>query len=352
MSLDRAELQDSARRMFGEAGLAPDRQQIWSLISEMGWLGLAAPEALGGLGQGRDALGVLYLELGRVLAPGPVIPALLAVDAVSRSELLADRAAWIERLVAGEVVTTSLKGGAIGVSVADAGGYVVRGQLSAVPDADEASHVLAWSQDGDFCVLVPLQQANVVIEPRAVWDPSRRLFDVTLRGAQLSSDLVLARGDAAADLVRDLQSHLLLALAADCVGGASAALEMTVEYLQTRKQFGRPLAMFQALKHRCADLKTQIAAAEALFWSTAEDRGTGSQDPVLQAAGLKSYAAQVFHAVAEEAIQLHGGIGLTAEHPCHLFLKRALLNDALAVGGDAWDAAVGAEALERLGRAA
>jgi alkylation response protein AidB-like acyl-CoA dehydrogenase len=351
VSLDRAELQDSARRMFGEAGLAPDRKQIWSLVSEMGWLGLAAPEELGGLGQGRDALGVLYLELGRVLAPAPVIPALLAVDAVSRSELLADRAAWIERLVAGEVVTASLKGGAVEITVADAGGYVVTGQLSAVPDADEAGHLLAWSADGDFCALVPLQQANVAVEPRATWDPSRRLFDVTFRGAKLSGELVLARGDAAADLVRDLQEHLLLALAADGVGGASAALEMTVEYLQTRKQFGRPLAMFQALKHRCADLKTQIAAAEALVWTVAEARGDGAQDPLLAAAGAKSYAAEVFHAVAEEAIQLHGGIGLTAEHRCHLFLKRALLNEALAVGGDAWDAAVGAEALERLGRA-
>lgn len=352
VSLDRAELQDSARRMFGEAGLAPDRKQIWSLISEMGWLGLAAPEDLGGLGQGRDALGVLYLELGRVLAPGPVIPALLAVDALSRAALLADREAWIERLVAGEVVSASLKGGALQISVADAGGYVVSGQLSAVPDADEAGHVLAWSEDGDFCALVPLQQANVAIEPRATWDQSRRLFDVTFRGAKLSADLVLARGDAAADIVRDLQAHLLLALAADCVGGASAALEMTVEYLLTRKQFGRPLAMFQALKHRCADLKTQIAAAEALFWTVAEDRTAGAQHPVLEAAGLKSYAAEVFHAVAEEAIQLHGGIGLTAEHPCHLFLKRALLNQALAGGGDAWEAAVGADALERLGRAA
>ncbi|CAN7329351.1 acyl-CoA/acyl-ACP dehydrogenase [Phenylobacterium sp. LjRoot219] len=352
MSLDRAELQDSARRMFGEAGLAPDRKQIWSLISEMGWLGLAAPEELGGLGQGRDALGVLYLELGRVLAPGPVIPALLAVDAVSRGDLLANRAAWIERLVGGEVVTASLKGGALEITVADAGGYTVGGMLSAVPDADEASHIVAWSDDGDLCALVPLQQPGVVVTPRAVWDQSRRLFDVSFRGAKLSADTVLTRGDAAADLVRDLQAHLLLALAADCVGGASAALEMTVEYLQTRKQFGRPLAMFQALKHRCADLKTMISAAEALFWAVAEERTTGAQHPVLEAAGLKSYAASVFHAVAEEVIQLHGGIGLTAEHPCHLFLKRALLNEALTGGGDAWDAAVGADALDRLGRAA
>lgn len=337
--------------MFGEAGLAPDRKRIWELISEMGWLGLAAPEALGGLGQGREALAALYLELGRVLAPGPVAPTLLAVEAVCKGVDLADREGWVERLIAGEIVTASLKGGSVQMKDAGAAGYAVNGALSAVPDADEASHILVWNGEGSLCVLVPLRQDGVRIKPREVWDPSRRLFDVSFQNAVASADLALLQGEDAADLIRDLQTHLLFALAADCVGGAAAALEMSVDYLQTRRQFGRPLAMFQALKHRCADLKVQIAAVEALLWTVAKDAGDGRHDPLIQAGGLRSYAASVFHAVAEEAIQLHGGIGLTAEHPCHLFLKRALLNEALAAGSDAWDAAVGAEAIERVGRA-
>lgn len=337
--------------MFGEAGLAPDRKRIWALLAEMGWLGLAAPEALGGLGQGREALAALYVELGRVLAPGPIATTLLAVEAVSKGVDLTDREGWTQRLIAGEMVTASLKGGSVQMKDAGAVGFVVNGALSAVPDADEASHILLWNGEGSLCALVPLQQPAVSIEPRAVWDPSRRLFDVSFRNAEVNADLVLLHADEAADLIRELQTHLLFALAADCVGGAAAALEMTVDYLQTRRQFGRPLAMFQALKHRCADLKVQIAAAEALLWKLAEDAGSGGQDPMIQMAGLRTFASSVFHAVAEEAIQLHGGIGLTAEHPCHLFLKRALLSEALASGGDPWDAAVGAEAIERVGRA-
>jgi alkylation response protein AidB-like acyl-CoA dehydrogenase len=348
VSLDRAELQDSARRMFGEAGLAPDRAANWSLIAEMGWLGLAAPEELGGLGQGREALATLYTELGRVLAPAPVLPALMAVEAVSKASELRGREAWIERIVGGERITASLKGGSVQIGPAARGdGFAVTGNLSAVPDADEASHLIVWSEDGGLCALLALNQPEFVeATPRASWDKSRRLFDVDILGAALKPSLVLARDEEAEDLVRDLQTHLLFGLAADSLGGAAAALEMTLDYLQTRKQFARPLAMFQALKHRCADLKAQISAAEALLWTFAD--GRGSQEPLLQAAGLKAYASSVFHAVVEETIQLHGGIGLTAEHPCHLFLKRALLNEALAGGVDAWDLAVGAEAFERL----
>ena len=103
-----------------------------------------------------------------------------------------------------------------------------------------------------------------------------------------------------------------------------ALFDMTVEYLQTRRQFGRPLAMFQALKHRCADLKTQIAAAEALFWRLADEGNRTAFDPLVEAGALKSQAAAAYSLVAEEAIQLHGGIGLTAEHP---FFPRELIQD-------------------------
>ena len=102
---------------------------------------------------------------------------------------------------------------------------------------------------------------------------------------------------------------------------------MTVEYLQTRRQFGRPLALFQALKHRCADLKASVTAAEALL-SDSLDRASSGQDAAV-AMGAKQFACSVYTRVAEEAIQLHGGIGMTAEHPCHLFLKRAQLNEQL-----------------------
>jgi alkylation response protein AidB-like acyl-CoA dehydrogenase len=196
--------------------------------------------------------------------------------------------------------------------------------------------------------LLPLDQAGVARQARRTWDATRRLFDLKLDSAKLDAGRVLARGPAAAQLAREVQVHMGFALAADSLGGADALLEMTVEYLQTRRQFARPLAMFQALKHRCADLKALIAATEALFWKLVDESERTAFDPVTEAGALKSQAAAVYYAVAEEAIQLHGGIGLTSEHPCHLFMKRALLNTTLGGEADAWEAAAGEEAIRRL----
>jgi alkylation response protein AidB-like acyl-CoA dehydrogenase len=116
---------------------------------------------------------------------------------------------------------------------------------------------------------------------------------------------------------------------------------MSVEYLKTRKQFDRPLAMFQALKHRCADLKVLVAGAEALLWSRAVD----AEASVTDLGALKALASDVYRMVAEEAIQLHGGIGLTEEHDCHLFMKRAMLNLQLGGSADAWREKAGRQAL-------
>jgi alkylation response protein AidB-like acyl-CoA dehydrogenase len=333
--------------MFAGLTPAPDREKSWGLIVEAGWLGLAAPEALGGLEQGRPAVGALYAELGRILAPAPFLPAMLAMEAICKAPVLADRQAWIDRILGGELVTASLLPKAVSCA-AEAGGWRVSGALEGVPDADGASHVLVWSDE--VLGLLPLDQPGVVRRARRSWDETRRLFDVSLDGAKLDAGLVLARGPAAAPLARDLQVHLGFALAADSLGGAAALLDMTVEYLLTRRQFARPLAMFQALKHRCADLKATIAATEALFWKLAPEDERTAFDPLTEAGALKSQAASVYYAVAEEAIQLHGGIGLTSEHPCHLFMKRALLNTTLGGEADAWEAAAGQDAIRRLAR--
>jgi alkylation response protein AidB-like acyl-CoA dehydrogenase len=347
MDLDRRELRDSARRMLAAAGLAPQADKLWPQIVEMGWLGLTAPEELGGLGQPREALWTLYAELGRVLAATPFLASMLTIDAICAAPDFADRQTWVERLFAGELVTASLQRQSLQGRLAS-GGYQVSGALNAVPDADKASHVLVALQNERVCALLPLQQPGVEWTFRKTWDQTRRLFEVRVNKASLDAGLVLARGEAADRLWCELQIHRLSAIAADCVGGAAAALAMTVDYLQIRRQFARPLATFQALKHRCADLHAMIAATEALLW--AETPTVAILDSLSRAGALKSQAGSVFHAVAEEAIQLHGGIGLTSEHPCHLFVKRALLNASLAGEGDVLEAAAGETALRSLVR--
>lgn len=335
--IERAELHDAAQKAFPADQLRPARDASWSLIAEMGWLPLPLPEDAGGLGLGRDASAAIHYELGKVLATAPLAPALLAVEALGAATELADQAGWIERVTAGELVTLNLLPGDITLDAS--GSLWLSGTLPCVPDADMASHVLAFARE--IAALVPLDAETVTVSERPLWDESRRLFDVTLNNHPVAPEFVLARGEASHDMANRLHGELQLALAADCLGGASAALDMTVEYLKTRKQFDRPLAMFQALKHRCADLKVQVAAAEALLWKRALDQDASVTD----LGALKALASDVYRMVTEEAIQLHGGIGLTEEHPINLFMKRAMLNLQLGGSLDDWRERAGRQAL-------
>ena len=317
--IDRAELQDAACRAFGKGDLAPDSDESWKLIAEMGWLMMAVPEELGGLGLGREAAGVIHTELGRALVPGPAIAQMLVIEALCSADVVPERDDLLARAMGGEVMTTSLS---------------LDSPLAAVIDADRASHMLVIQPDR--VVLHPLATANFT--PRPTWDETRRLCDVTL--GDTDDALIIAKGDAATTLADRLQSQLLFALAADSLGGAAAVLALTIDYLNTRRQFDRPLAMFQALKHRVADLKTRLAAAKSLFWARA-----ASDSTLVDIGALKAHATTVYCAIAEEAIQLHGGIGLTSEYYCHLFLKRAMLNGALGGDADYWEEKLGRHTL-------
>ena len=328
------ELRDAAEKAFPRDRLLPDRAKSWQQVAELGWLMVELSEADGGLGLGPEATTAILFEQGRVLSTAPLIPALLGLRAIAASSLQ-DRLGWIERICGGEYVPLNLLPAKV---EAEADG-TVSGTLAGVFEADMASHALAGLPG--MVVLIPLDAAGVAVIERPLWDESRRLFDVELSGFMPDPALILAQGDAARALHDLISSAAQLALAADALGGANAALDLTVDYLKLRKQFDRPLALFQALKHRVADLKVKIAAAEALLWARA---GQADLTPV-QAGALRALATQVYAEVAEEAIQLHGGIGLTQEHPCHLFLKRAFLNRTLCGDGDHWNEQAGRAAL-------
>jgi alkylation response protein AidB-like acyl-CoA dehydrogenase len=333
--IELSELRDAASKAFPVDQLRPARDAAWSLAAEMGWLMMPLAEEAGGLGLGRDASAAILFEMGRVLGTAPLIPALLTVQALGAATELADKQGWIERACGGEYIAMNLDRATIALS----NDAVLDAALPAVPEADMASHTLVFGPG--FCALVPLDAPGVAVTERPLWDESRRLFDITVAGHKIEPGMFVARGQASHDIAGKLREELVLGIAADSLGGATACLDMTVDYLKTRKQFDRPLAMFQALKHRCADLKVQLGAAEALLWSRAGDGSATTPD----IGAMKALASDVYRLVAEEAIQLHGGIGLTDEHNCHLFMKRAMLN--LQLGGDLdhWREAAGRQAL-------
>lgn len=329
------ELTAAAQKAFPADTLSPARDASWELVAEMGWLMIRLPEDDGGLGLDREASTAIHYEMGRVLATTPLIPAQLGLQAVIESKTLADRADWLERLSAGEYAPLHMLPAKVDVA-ADGS---VSGTIGGVFDADMAVAVVAKLPTG--YALIPTDAEGVELVERPIWDLSRRMFDLVLTGYKPDPALMLSDTDGATALHDALGPEAHLALAADCLGGASAALDMTVEYMKMRKQFERPIAMFQALKHRAADMKTKIVVAEALLWSRTRD----AQATRTQIAGAKALATDVFQFVTEEMIQLHGGIGLTEEHPCHLFMKRAMLNLQLCGSLDGLNETVGREAL-------
>jgi alkylation response protein AidB-like acyl-CoA dehydrogenase len=292
-------------------------------------------EDKGGLGLGRGAVAAIHYEMGRVLSRMPLIPALLAIRALAEGEATGDLA---QAAAAGEYVAIDLT-----LAPLVATGLTLSGMLPAVADADMAQHVVVTAPG--LVAVVALAAPGVTVAERPLWDESRRLFAVTIADHAVADTEVIARGPAADALAERMRQDLLLGLSADALGGASAALATTVGYLTMRKQFDRPLAMFQALKHRCADLKARIVAAEALLWQCAGAADARSA----QLAGLKALACEVFRITTQEMVQLHGGIGLTEEQHSHLFLKRAALDLWLGGGADALNAEAGRAALAGYG---
>lgn len=319
------ELQSSIRQVLSDQKVAADENLIWSQAVELGWLMVAVPEEQGGLGLGLEGACVVQWELGRSAATVPVLSSMLAIDAVCQSSV-AGKDELLEALMGGEVVA---------VSMADcklSGSSSLNGTVSAVPSADTAAKLLAWTERGDCLALLDAGSSGVTSEKHATWDETRRLYNLTLDNVPLDGATVLAQGEDAEKAIQRLLTLRDFLLAVDSLGGADGLLEMTVEHLTVREQFGRPLAMFQALKHRCADLKAQTEASEALLKNSlsvvADMGGISTEGDVTEITGLKlkQFACTAFATVAEDSLQLHGGIGMASEHDCHIYLKRAMLN--------------------------
>ncbi|MDX6197132.1 MAG: hypothetical protein QOJ79_283 [Actinomycetota bacterium] len=290
---DTKELRDTMRSFFTEQ--APVRSQladepsIWKRVAtELGLTGLAVPEAQGGSGATFADLAVVLEEAGRSLLRAPLLST--AVAAV----VLADAGA--DDLLPGLLDGS---GSAAFVTAADS------------PVADAAGSTLLLVATSD--VLHAVETAAVSVTPLEAMDPTRPLARVQLGSA---SGRALGPSAYAIDILH-------VALAAESVGAARRVLEMTVDYLKVREQFGRPLGSFQALRHRIADLTVELDAATSTAWYAARAAANRAPDLSVVAPLAKAVAQDAFTHIAGEAIQLHGGIGFTWEHDAHLYFKRA-----------------------------
>jgi alkylation response protein AidB-like acyl-CoA dehydrogenase len=298
-------------------------EALWERAAELGWFALLTPEAHGGLDLGRSAAAVLYQELGRVAAPLSIMGGLAATELLAAFGDAGQQEAWLPRLATGEGAAfpaAQLEPDWEALKYAHG---AVSGDARDLLDGVGAALILLPARDGDEAwMLVDAKGAS--IEPVGLVDRTRSLAHARLKGAPAK-----ALAGEARRIVRTLRTHASMALACDSIGGAHAVLDLTVAYLKTREQFGKPIGSFQALKHRCAEHKVAIEAADALVQDAVARWARGDAEAPLYAAIAKALACDVYAAVATDAVQLHGGIGFTWEHACHIYLKRAKLNQSL-----------------------
>jgi alkylation response protein AidB-like acyl-CoA dehydrogenase len=322
----------TALHAFIDGKTALDRD-LWAQAASLGWLGFGIAEQYDGLGLGLHGLGILHTELGRQAAPGPYVATLCAGQAIAAGGTEAVRKAWLPRIAAGEIraaIPVSLNDNqrirqSAGLTLSNAG---VSGELRCLGSAD-AAFLLAPA--GDVWVIVELAgAAGANTAPVAMWDRTRETIDVRLRDAKPAAILEDAAGVATA-----LLQAMTLAIAADSAGAARSITERTIAYMKTRQQFGQPIAGFQALKHRAADLATRLAVMDELVAHALHRATMGAVDAEIWTSLAKAETTEHFVFIATDCVQLHGGVGYTWEYDPHIYLKRARLNEILAMANPA-----------------
>lgn len=315
---------------------------LWKGVAEMGWLGAAVPESYGGSGLGHLELVLIAQEIGRALAPIPFASSVyLATEALLHFGSEEQKRAHLPGLCAGERIGTFAlhEGGPGDTEPADTAvelsGGRLRGEKMPVLDGDVAGLgvVLAKDGTGHSLALVDLEGEGVTRKPLRSFDPSRSQAQIVFDGAP--AEVLGEPGDGLAQASRLLDGAAVM-MGFEQVGGAERALELTREFTLGRYAFGRPVASFQVLKHRMADIyaRNQIAMSHGYYaaWALSND----NDELPVAACGLRVAASEAFVKAGEEMIQMYGGVGFTWEYDCHLFYRRARLL-SLALGSpSAW----------------
>jgi alkylation response protein AidB-like acyl-CoA dehydrogenase len=317
-----------ARQVLESA--TPYSEELWKGAAEMGWLGAAVPEAYGGAGFGALELALIAEEIGRALSPIPFSSSVyLATEALLLAGNEEQKQRYLPRLASGEWVGT--------LALAERPGRIapddiqtrfsegrLQGTKLPVPDGNVAGLAVVVARDGDGLSLVLAELDGQGVEKSAVRciDPSRTQGRLGFAGAP--AEPLGARG-AGWDLTQRILDRAAVLMAFEQIGGAQRAFEMTREFCLGRYAFGRPIASFQAIKHRLADLYVAIELARSNAYYGVWALSNNSPELAGAACGARASAGDAFERASEEMIQLYGGVGFTWEYDCHLFYRRAKL---------------------------
>jgi alkylation response protein AidB-like acyl-CoA dehydrogenase len=299
---------------------------LWSNLAAQGYTGIMFPEEYDGAGLGKVEMALFIEEAGRALLPGPFFSTVALAGAVLNETASPEqKKTFLAPICRGEACSTvaileaSAGWNTDGCCIASANGKI-RGEKLFVTDAAVADFILVVAADAVF--VVDAKAPGISIEPMASMDLTRKLYSVHFTDApaqKLEHSAGLARG-------LDIATA---ALAAEMVGGMQRTLEMTVEYAKTRKQFGKPIGIFQAVQHQCADMYLETESARSAAYYAAWALEENAADAATAVSIAKMYASDAARAVGNRGIQVHGGMGFTWENDLHLYYRRAKSSETM-----------------------
>jgi alkylation response protein AidB-like acyl-CoA dehydrogenase len=357
LSEEQTMLRDAARDFLGERAPVshlrklrdsgkPDgfSRELWAGMTALGWAAILVPEAYGGLGYGYTGLGLVLEETGRTLTPSPLLgTALAAVATLNLAGTPEQCAAILPGIAAGERIlalacdeTSRHRPRQITTAAAAQGfGYRLTGHKTAVIDGAAADTfiVSAWTGGGLSLFLVPADARGVAVERYPLLD-THGAANVRFDQVELEAGALLGDFDGAEHLLDRILDVARIGAAAELLGLAQEAFARTVDYLKERKQFGVPIGSFQALQHRAAKLHAEIEMCKSVVLKALQllDAGEteGLADHLAEMASLaKAKLSTTAHLAATEAIQMHGGIGMTDDFDIGFFLKRCRILETL-----------------------
>jgi len=347
---EQKQLRDEARKFLSEKcppkavravldGKAAYDRELWQGLAEMGFLGVAIPEAYGGAGAGHLELCVIAEEMGRALAPVPFSSTVyLAAEALLIAGSEAQKQIWLPKIAKGEAIGTLAlfegKGNPSPQAIKlAASGHVLNGVKMPVADGAIADFAIVAARSGSggrendiSFYLAELKGDGVETKALSNIDPTRGQAEMSFKNARAEP---LGRAGEGWSILTQVLDRAAVLMAFEQVGGADRALEMGRDYALDRIAFGRPIGSFQAVKHMLADMYVSATLARSNSYYGAWALSTNSSELPEAAAAARISATQAFQHCAKNNIQVHGGMGFTWEFDCHMFYRRA---NATALG--------------------
>jgi alkylation response protein AidB-like acyl-CoA dehydrogenase len=326
---DQIQLQDAVQRYFDKAYGFEARRQIvkdggfsrahHSALAELGLTGLCLPDTHGGMGMGPVECMLVMNEMGRAIALEPLMHAWMCGIAIDNGGNARQQDTWLPGIASGQTVMTlaHIEQGSryrldrcTTEATASGNGYTLTGAKRVVPAGDRADAYLVPARlDGNIALFIVPRNAPGVCATGYLTQDGSRAGDLTL--AKASAELLTRDGSAALDVMQDIASACLCAYG---VGAMEKLLALTVEYMNTRKQFGVPIASFQALRHRVADMKMQLELARSMSYLASLRLAAPAEARRRACSQAKQQLSQSARFVGQHAMQLHGGIGITDEY--------------------------------------